>query len=393
MVYIPFWTTGVREIRDFLDEDYTYPIKGRGYSSLSYNCTLPWARIGIEKFIDRIIPNVINSNPDIEKNIVHIKNAIKNAVSFGHGVLVVGSNGNVRTAQPENSRSWVDAFGKVSFEEYFTLNKTEMYDGDTYKVVGIDGDVYVEKIEQGNPVLYSTGAKYFTIFYNADAAAPSGRSRLTPSIRASIRAASRNKIRLEEIAQSHAIPKRLFNGIWEGIDPSVVNGIGQITSGALDALGVPSNPTTGEKISVEEFSAADIEPFLKIQTQLANEVASAFNIDPSEFGASTPQNISSEALYASKEDLILEISSFEQEIIGVLQNAIDYLCEVTGNEKGTLTFLEPAMLSKASQADAFVKLASVIPGLQNSRKALTWAGLPSDVVEEIIANPDIEAGE
>lgn len=387
---IPLWNTEVSEIRSFLDESYSYPISGRSFVSANYSTRLPWARIGVEKFVDRIIPHLTNSNDYAEAAITPIMEMVKNAVAFGNGTIMILKDGKVRVCLPEIGQAKIDSFGRISY-----LEEQEGRD-----IVGIDGDVYFHWIENGERVFEPTGAKFFSIFYNADDAAPSGRSRISPSIRANIRSASRNKKRLEEIAHNHAIPKRLFNGVWEGLDSSVVEGIGKINSGATDVLGLPVNPITGDKISIDEFSAADIQPFLDIHTSLAKDVAAAFNVDPSEFGATTPQNISSDALYASKEDLILEISAFERSIKQTVQSALNCLCERNGQEKVELNWLEPATPSKAAQADAFVKLAAVIPGLQYSRKALAWAGLSSEVIDDIITdmelpepseNPNLEA--
>lgn len=376
---IPVWNTEVSEIRSFLDESYDYPIGGHSFNSANYSTRLPWARIGIEKFVDRIIPHLTNPNDYAESTISPIMQMIKNAVAFGNGTIMVLENGKVRVCLPEKGQAKINSFGRISY-----LEEQENRD-----IVGIDGEVYFQRFINGQRTLEKTGAKFFSIFYNADDAAPSGRSRVSPSIRSNIRAASRNKKRLEEIAQNHAIPKRLFNGIWEGLDPSVMEGIGRISTGATDALGLPSNPVTGEKISIDEFSAADIAPFLEIHVSLAKDVASAFNVDPSEFGATTPQNISSDALYASKEDLILEITAFEREIKLTIQSILNYVCEKTEQQKVELNWLEPATPSKASQVDAFVKLAAVIPGLQYSRKALAWAGLSSDVIDDVITNKEI----
>lgn len=369
----------VKDVRSFLDESYVATLSTK--VTRHSDCQVPWARILIEKFCDRIIPHVSGENQHVEKAISTIMVAIKNAVSFGNGTVVVDSDGKVRASVPECSYAKMDAFGDVTFyEEHINVEDKK----EILKVYGIDGILFYEwEDEDGNPILVETDSRFFSFFYHEDGSAPYGKSRISPAIRASIKEASRNKIRASEAANFRTFPQWVINGIWEGIDPSVADGVGKMLAGVSQVVGIPRNPDNGEKVSIEEFSSSDFSSYEAQHDILAKEVAAAGNLSPTELGVTAAQPSSAEALNAAKEDIVLEISAFERKIHWTLQALFDAISEVTGTDKVQLMWQEPSTPSKASQADAFVKIASVMPQMKYSKKALAWAGLPSDVIAEI----------
>lgn len=377
------WQSEVNEIRTFLDENYQVSLGGpslANYNIAGVNAQLAWGRIGVEKFCDRVIPRLTGKYSDnISSYIPTIRSAIRDCVSFGSSTIIVDANGEMRISSPENSAVAMNAFGNISFQETFDNIKTRLNDDGFLEISRNDSDKFMP-----------TDTMAFTIFYNASASHPFGVSRISPAIRNAIRAASRNKLRAEIASNYYTYPQRIINGAWDGIadgdaGDELINGISKIVAGVSQVIMLPKDPDTGEKMDLQEWSASDGGSYERTQTLLATEVATAFNIDPSELGVIKTNPASAEALYATKEDLVLEVSAFEQSIRGQLQAVIVRLCETLGiDDVPTIGFAEPSTPSKASQADAFVKLASVLPQLKYSPAALSWAGLPDELANALI---------
>lgn len=365
------WANDVKEIRSFLDEKYSVSLPTKISVNYDTDYQYGWAKIGVDKFCDRVIPQ-LRGNTDIAFVLPKLRLAIRDAVSFGNSTIIVDELGLCRVSTPENSYAYQDAFGTVFFTE----------DLGGVRFHSVDGQSFIED-DKGN--WEPTTQRTFTVFYDVDGAHPYGRSRITISIRKTIRSASRAKLKAEIASNYRAYPMIVFSGLWEQLSEGVVSGISKLKTGASNVLGLPKDPFDGQKIDVTEISAADFTPFITLKEAYAKDVAAAFNIDPSELGVMTANPSSADALYATKEDLVIEISNFENSIQSVLQSVVNYVADVLEVEAPQLVFAEPATPSKASQADAFVKLASVIPQLKYSPAALQWAGLPNDLIQEIAA--------
>jgi hypothetical protein len=364
------WQEEVRELRQLLDEDYKVALPGNFTRSSSRRNQVAWARIGVEKFCYRIIPQLRGAGPKTKAALPLISEAIYDAVAFGNSTLVVANDGSYRVSTPETGVAEVDAFGSVAFEENFAKNESTF---------GNEGSLYFSDNNwKSAPV-----GSFFSIFYRANFKHKYGQSRVTPAIRAMIKAESRTNMRMEEVEDNQSFPLRVINGLWENFDPQVMDAARSLVTGANQIIGLPKNPDSDQYLELEEFKGAEFDGFLKIKDQRARACAAAFNIDPIELGVTTTNPSSAEALYASKEDLVLEVAAFENRIHSTAQAFLSRVAELNGESEPVLYWAEPATPSKASQADAFVKLASVIPQLATSHAALAWAGLPGDLAVEL----------
>lgn len=382
------WISEVNDIRSFMDEDYDVPLGGGGYSRTTMgkqSSQLAWARIGIEKFVMRVIPQIIPSGNDVKTNskIInylspYIRKACKDAVVFGNSTILLDTaSGMVRVSTPETSCASIDPFGHISFEEQiYNITNFSYYDG------GDNRDFMISCVDDDD--ITDTTVKTFTIFYGADGAHRYGSSRISPSVRSSIRAASRNKIRAEIASNFYAYPQRVINGAWEEMDPSIMNGAKAMASGAATIQILPKDPSTGETLEYKQLDGTDFTPFINMQEQLATEVAIALGINLDELGVvKTGSATSADGIYASHEAISVEIEAWEQSITKTLQDFIDAYTDSIGVPYATLTWREPAQPSKASAADAAIKLVSAFPALADSPAVLKWAGLPNDVLRDI----------
>lgn len=371
------WSSNVLEIRSFLEETYKTKLPGKT-TRTNGPLQISWARIGHGKFCDRIIPVLMNSGEYTRDVLPAINTAVRDCVAFGNSTIILNSDGSVRVSTPETSKATKDVFGQIIFEEKFE---------DGTEVFGVDGSM-VMRVDKESPweVL---PASFYSIFYGHSATAKNGSSRITPAIRNAIRAATRNKMRIEEGSDTSVHPMRIINGFWDDISPKDNDAVKALVTGQDKITGLPLGPK-GEKLTIDEFAAASIDPFLKANETLAREVAAAFNIDPSEMGLTTPVPSSAEALYMSKEDLVLEVTAFEQSITRPLQNLVTDAAIIFNESAAKLTWAEPATPSKASMADSFIKISAAIPQLKYSKAGLLSSGLSAELVEELLGDTSIE---
>lgn len=370
------WSAEVADVRSFLDENYSVPLSGGGYAQRSLSRReqqLPWGRIGIERFTERVIPLLsgVDSSSSYWSGVISaIRQACRDAVCFGNSTIIVDPDGELRVSVPENSCATRTPFTQSFVEDFGTVRT----------MAGDDGRLLVAR--DGSDTFEDSGSMVFSIFYRADGAHPNGASRLSPAIRSCIRSASRNKARAEIAASFYAFPQRIFNGAWEELDRSVAEGLKTFTQGATTLAILPQGPQ-GEKLEIKDLPAADFSPFISMQRELATEVASGFGISFSDLGLTTDQPQSADAIYALKEGLSVAITAWEQEITSPLQAMLVRCAEIMGldDEPPTLSWQEPALPSKSSAADAAIKLVSAFPALKDSRAVLAWAGLPASVLE------------
>ena len=369
------WSAEVADVRSFLDENYSVPLSGGGYAQRSLSRReqqLPWGRIGVERFTERVIPllsGVDSASSYWQGVISSIRQACRDAVCFGNSSIVVDPDGELRVSTPENACATRTPFTQSFVEDFGTVRT----------MAGDDGRLLVAS--DGSDTFEDSGSMVFSIFYRADGAHPNGASRLSPAIRSCIRSASRNKMRAEIAASFYAFPQRIFNGAWEELDRSVAEGLKTFTQGATTLAILPQGPQ-GEKLEIKDLPAADFTPFISMQRELATEVASGFGISFSDLGVTTDQPQSADAIYALKEGLSVAITAWEQEITSPLQAMLVRCAEIMGlDEPPTLSWQEPALPSKSSAADAAIKLVSAFPALKDSKAVLAWAGLPASVLE------------
>ena len=369
------WAAEVADVRSFLDENYAVPLSGGGYAQRSLSRRdqqLPWGRIGIERFTERVIPLIsgVDSSSSYWSGVVSvIRQACRDAVCFGNSTIIVDPDGELRVSTPENACATRTPFTQSFVEDFGTVRT----------IAGDDGRLLVAR--DGSESFEDSGSMVFSIFYRADGAHPNGASRLSPAIRSCIRSASRNKMRSEIAGQFYAFPQRIFNGSWEELDRSVAEGLKTFTQGASTLAILPEGPQ-GQKLEIKDLPAADFTPFIAMQRELATEVASGFGIAFSDLGVTTDQPQSADAIYALKEGLSVAITAWEQEITSPLQAMVVRCAEIMGlDEPPTLSWQEPALPSKSSAADAAIKLVSAFPALKDSKAVLAWAGLPASVLE------------
>lgn len=212
---------------------------------------------------------------------------------------------------------------------------------------------------------------------------PFGHSRITRPAMALVDSAIRTLMRSEVSSELYSAPDYwLF-----GADPDAFAGdnkwkavIGRIKAIARDE--------DGEIPQINRFSGSSPQPFTDQMRMLATLFAGDQGLSVSSLGVTQDNPSSAEAIYAAKEDLIIETRAFNRSTgsgaVKALQMAAmlrDGLDEVPDElRRLSAQFTDPAMTSPTAQSDAFTKRASAIPGFAETEVGLESAGLTREQV-------------
>lgn len=377
--------TEYKEIESFIDGSYSVSLLS-GKFKIKSNISLGWADAGLSKFLSRIIIELRGAQSSVQNSKSVILEAIENAVKYGNSAIVLSSNGEYRIVSPNNGFVTTDTFGNTLFYEHI-----ENSNGNWIDFYGNDGEIMAFN-SSGDVV--ETGMKYYPLFHQKNFKHPYGQSRVTYPIRQTIMEATRNLVRREEGSDLYLYPQRVLNGVWQGTDIDFFEEVKKFGLGYSKLLAIPSNPDDpSEKITIDEFSPSSFESYIKIQQELACRCAALFNITPSELGVEQQVPSSAESLYASKEDLVMEIQKFTDSVKREISSFIADLSYIMDEKEPEVIFRDPSTPSKASQADAFVKMVTQLPSIKYSRKALSYFGLPEEVIDDIVDDDDDDDGD
>lgn len=339
--------------------------------------SIGWAKIGVEKFADRVIPASLDTAGIVNLRSV-INEAVKTSVVFGIAYLVVYQDGltcRARVGNPFCSFADLNPLTRDVISYWETSDKEEV------NLYAADGIAVIYPFEQ------TFGMQVFPIVHNQDCLNPYGQSRITKPVRNLIDSAIRTLARSEIAAEFYSFPQSALLGAdmsmfeehseLEGTVKNFAAGIGRL-------LLFPPNEKTGQSPTLQQLQQQSFAPHTDQLNQLARMCAAELNIDVAELGIYQTNPASAEALYVSKEDLVLEVKEYEANNSTSIMRAINALIE--GNKLDTeakLIWTEPATPSIASQADAFIKLVQAIPALAVSPAGLRLSGLSEDAIQEV----------
>ena len=149
----------------------------------------------------------------------------------------------------------------------------------------------------------------------------------------------------------------------------------------------------GDKPDLQVIPQQSMEPFLAMKRALAAEFASAASLPISALGIVQDNPSSAEAIYAAKEDLVIEAQNTTRSIgYGLNRIVQDAIClrdgipvtEMDDEVRNLATrWRNPAMPSVVSQSDAVVKQISAIPELAQTDVALEELGYSAEQIVRI----------
>lgn len=220
---------------------------------------------------------------------------------------------------------------------------------------------------------------------------PFGKSRISRAVMSITDSAVRTALRSEVGSEFYTAPQKWILGAEDSLFADKTKWEAYI--GSWFAV---SKDEDGEKPTVGQFSQGTMQPHTDYMRSLAARFSGETSIPVSELGVIHDNPSSAEAIYASKESLVIEAEALNEtngealKVIGMMVLAVSQnkpLDELTDDERSiTPRFKNPAMPSIVSQADAVVKMISAIPWIAGSQVALEELGFNEDQITRLLSD-------
>lgn len=222
---------------------------------------------------------------------------------------------------------------------------------------------------------------------------PFGRSRISREVMSITDRVVRAGFRTEVSSDLYAAPALLLLGADESMFQNAQGEKTPLWSWYMGRLKSLPKDEDGDKPDLQVIPQQSMEPFLAMKRALAAEFASATSLPISALGIVQDNPSSAEAIYAAKEDLVIEAQNTTRSIgYGLNRIVQDAICLRDGipvtemdDEVRNLTtrWRNPAMPSVVSQSDAVVKQISAIPELAQTDVALEELGYSAEQIVRI----------
>ena len=208
---------------------------------------------------------------------------------------------------------------------------------------------------------------------------PFGQSRITRTVMSITDDAIREKARSEVAAEFAAFPQKWLLGtdretIDDGCRYSVAMGVMQEVAKDPD----------GDKPTIWQSPQLTMQPHIDYMRSLAAQFAGETNLPLSSLGVVSDNPSSAEAIYAAKEDLVIDAQNLNRANAGALRNvALMALAVAHGTDFATERdaghgiepmFRDEARPSVVSMSDALLKQVQAIPWLADTSVALEMLG-------------------
>lgn len=223
---------------------------------------------------------------------------------------------------------------------------------------------------------------------------PMGRSRISRKVMSITDRAVRAAVRMEVSAEMFSAPKFLLLGADESAFTDKDGNPIPLWSWYLGRFNALSRDEEGELPQVEKIASESPQPLIEMLRELAAEFSGESSIPLSSLGIVQDNPSSAEAIYAAKEDLVIEATNanrvFGAGLSRVVQNAVmlrDGLTEVSDElQSVAMKWRNPALPSVVSSSDAMVKQITAIPALADSDVALEEMGYTDEQIVRIRAD-------
>ena len=222
---------------------------------------------------------------------------------------------------------------------------------------------------------------------------PFGRSRISREVMSITDRVVRAGFRTEVSSDLYAAPALLLLGADETMFQNAQGDKVPLWSWYMGRLKSLPKDEDGDKPDLQVIPQQSMEPFLSMKRALAAEFASATSLPISALGIVQDNPSSAEAIYAAKEDLVIEAQNTTRSIgYGLNRIVQDAIClrdgipvsEMDDEVRNLATrWRNPAMPSVVSQSDAVVKQISAIPELAQTDVALEELGYSAEQIVRI----------
>lgn len=228
--------------------------------------------------------------------------------------------------------------------------------------------------------------------YRPSLSRPFGRSRISREVMSITDRVVRSGYRGEVSSDLYAAPGLLLLGADETAFQGPDGG-SNLWNWYMTRLKSLPRDEEGELPSLEVIPQQSMEPFISMKRSLAAEFAAATSLPISALGIVQDNPSSAEAIYAAKEDLVIEATNVTRTVgYGLNRLVQDIVCLRDGlhfsqmdDETRALStrWRNPAMPSVVSQSDAMVKQIGAIPALADTDVALEELGYTAEQIMRI----------
>lgn len=317
--------------------------------------------------------------------------------------VTAGDNGPVISAYPMTACAlmWDDALKEVKAGLVVAESKkapgSNVRKPTMYKLFTRDALVTIRCVGMGqvwiaNYAYHSMGRPLIEpMAYRPTLERPFGRSRITRTVMSLTDDAQREKERSEIAAEFAAYPQKYLLGTDRTTIPkdsryaAYIGAILEVTKGEGDTV-----PTFGQ------LSQLSMQPHIDYMRSLAAQFSGATNVPLSALGVVSDNPSSAEAIYAAKEDLVIDAQTLNADNGRALVNIAMMALAIQDNSDFNTVrnsgvaiearFKNPAMPSVVSQSDAMVKQISVLPWLAESDVALEELGYNEEQIQRLHAD-------
>ncbi|WP_136191988.1 phage portal protein [Actinomyces procaprae] len=229
--------------------------------------------------------------------------------------------------------------------------------------------------------------------YRPSLGRPFGRSRISREVMSIVDRAVRAGYRTEVSSDLYAAPALLLLGADEEMFQDENGNPTPLWTWYMGRLKSLPKDEDGELPKLEVIPQQSMQPFLDVKRQLAAEFAASTNVPISSLGIVQDNPSSAEAIYAAKEDLVIEAQSLNRVNGHALNRVVqDIVCIRDGIPTSQMPddltrvstrWRNPAMPSVVSQSDAMVKQIQAIPALADTDVALEELGYTGEQITRI----------
>lgn len=238
--------------------------------------------------------------------------------------------------------------------------------------------------DQGRPLMEP-------MVYRPSLDRPFGKSRVSRAVMSITDSAVRTAVRTEVSSEFFTSPQKYIMGA----DPDLfaTNSKWEAYIGNIFAV---SKDEDGDIPNFGQLPQASMQPHMDYMRTLAAQFAGETGIPISSLGVIHDNPASAEAIYAAKEDLIIEAEGLNETNGAALRNIGLLVAAIAGNttvdalpddiKKMQPRFRNPAIPSVVSQSDAIIKQVSAIPWLAESQVALEELGYTESQITRLLSD-------
>lgn len=221
---------------------------------------------------------------------------------------------------------------------------------------------------------------------------PFGRSRINRQVMSIIDRATRAGLRMDVHGEFFAAAQFLLFGADEDAFKDDAGNQIPMWDWYVGRFKTLSRDEEGELPELHEISQKDPTPHTQMLRQLAGEFSGATSLALSSLGITSENPESAQAMYAAKEDLVIEATNTNRvngaALSRIFQNTVmlrDGLTEASDELRAvTSKWRNPALPSVVSASDAMVKQISAIPWLAETDVALEELGYPQETITRLV---------